>query len=93
VLRKLIGRKLGGQDASQDKENISFVGRNSVPSASTWHAGIGEPYALGLASHEFGKPCGDCGAVVARRMYACIHGFCLLRMFLIFCCCAPAIRA
>jgi hypothetical protein len=74
-LASMIRLRLGGQDSTRDKENKQLRDRNVEP-ASTWHAGQGSPssgkepvYTLGLATHDFSKPCETCGNVVARRMY------------------------
>ena len=76
ALPRLVTLRLGRQGSSSDKENKQprdYI----VEPASTWHAGQVSPssgkapaYTLGLAAHDFGEPCNDCGAVVARRMYA-----------------------
>ena len=76
TISSMIKSRLGRQDSDGGSENIPPRDHNIEP-VSTWHAGVGSPssgkepaYTLGLAAHEFGEPCEDCGAVAARRMYA-----------------------
>lgn len=81
TLPSMIRLRFGRQESARDNENKRPRDRNVEP-ASTWHAGQASPpsgkepaYTLGLATHNFGKPCETCGTAVARRMYAILRTF------------------